>query len=189
MENKEVKKSKKGKIIAIIVAVIVIIVAVLVWYSGIIGGISSAEAQDIARQQVPGSAENSTITVVEDFDDMRKTYEVQLTYENMLYEFQILARNGKILNQESEQIGMPQTTQPSDQAPAAGDIGVEKAKEIALSNVSGAAATDITKASLDNENGKLIYEIEIIYNGTDYDYDIDAATGEVISSSSESVHN
>ena len=72
MENKEIKKSKKGKIIAIVIAAAVVIAAVLIWYSGIIGGISEAEAREIAYQQVPGSEEGGgTLTVYDEFDDMQ----------------------------------------------------------------------------------------------------------------------
>ena len=168
MENKEIKKSKKGKIIAIVIAAVVVIAAVLIWYSGIIGGISEAEAREIAYQQVPGSEESGgTLTVYDEFDDMLKTYEVQLTYDNMLYEFQILARNGKIVNQEAEQIGSSQqiqgATQGTTQSTAqAADIGIDQARAIALQNVSGATEDNITKATLDNDDGRLGYEIEIV---------------------------
>lgn len=196
MENNSVKNSKKGKIIVSIVAAVVIIAAVLVWYSGVIGGISEAEAKEIAYQQVPGSETAGTAIVTEDFDDLKKTYDVQLTYNDMLYEFEIVARNGEIVNQEAERIGAvqqpaQQNTQAATQASgqAANDIGIEKAKEIALQNVSGATDADITKASIDNENGTLIYEIEIIYNEMEYDFDINASTGDIVGHSTESVHN
>lgn len=195
MENKEIKKSKKGKIIAIVIAALVVIAAVLIWYSGIIGGISEAEAREIAYQQVPGSEEGGgTLTVYDEFDDMLKTYEVQLTYDNMLYEFQILARNGKIVNQEAEQIGSSQqiqgATQGTTQSTAqAADIGIDQARAIALQNVSGATEDNITKATLDNDDGRLVYEIEIVYNNMDYDFDIEASTGNILGQSSESVYN
>ena len=196
MENNSVKNSKKGKIIVSIVAAVVIIAAVLVWYSGVIGGISEAEAKEIAYQQVPGSETAGTAIVTEDFDDLKKTYDVQLTYNDMLYEFEIVARNGEIMNQEAERIGAvqqpaQQNTQAATQASgqAANDIGIEKAKEIALQNVSGATDANITKASIDNENGTLIYEIEIIYNEMEYDFDINASTGDIVGHSTESVHN
>ncbi len=194
--EKKVKKSRKGAVIAIIAAVVVVIAALLVWYSGIVGGISEAEAREIAYQQVPGSeADGGLISIYDEFDDMRKTYEVQLTYDNMLYEFQILARNGKIVNQEAEQIGTVQqpgqngTSGATQGAGQAADIGIDQARAIALQNVSGAAEANITKAALDNEHGRLIYEIEIVYNNMEYDFEIEAATGNIISQSSESVHH
>lgn len=181
MEN---KKGGKGKIIAIVVIVLVVIAAVLCWASGMIGGISEAEAKAIAYEQVPGAADDGSAIVVKEFDDMRKTYEVQFTHEGVLYEFKIAARNGRIIGQDMESTGAAGYDTPAqDQETAEGpqDIGVEKAKEIALSNVSGASASDVKKAQADNENGKLVYEIEIRYDGQEYDFEIDAATGDIVS--------
>lgn len=194
-QNNEVKKGKKGKIIGIVVAAVVVIAAVLAWYSGAVGGIDQTEAKEIAYAQVPGSETEGTAILTEDFDDMKKTYDVQLTYDNVLYEFEILARNGNIVNQESERIGaVQQPTQPATQgstqaATQANDIGMEKAREIALQNVAGATADNVTKYSVDNENGRMVYEIEIVYNEMEYDFDIDAATGDIIGQSSESIYN
>lgn len=198
MDNQEKKKSKKGKIIAIVVVVLVVIIAAFCWFSGLVGGISEAEAKEIAYNQVPGAAQLDNAIVVKEFDDFRMVYEIQFNHENVFYEFQIAARNGKILDQDME--GMmtnPQGNQDQSQ-PGAGtaqqetqtaqsDIGIEAAKEIALSQVSGAAVSDITKAKADSEHGKLVYEIELQYDGQEYDFDIDAATGEIISRSQESV--
>lgn len=36
------------------------------------------------------------------------------------------------------------------------------------------------KCKLDHENGRLVYEVEFIAGGMEYEYDIDAATGEVL---------
>ena len=198
-EVKEAKKSKKGKIIGIVVAAVVVIAGVLVWYSGAIGGISEAEARSIAYQQVAGASDDGSAIVTEDFDDMTKTYDVQFTYNDMLYEFEILARNGKVLNQESERIGAvqqpSQITQPSQSGTQgqsgsqANDIGMDKAIEIAVQNVEGATDEDVIKIAFDNENGMMIYEVEIIYNNMEYDFDIDAATGNIVGQSSESVYN
>lgn len=62
------------------------------------------------------------------------------------------------------------------------DIGTERAKDIALSQVAGAAETDIVKAERDYDDGRLEYDVEIIYNGYEYDYEIDGHDGRIISS-------
>lgn len=65
-------------------------------------------------------------------------------------------------------------------------IGVEKAKEIALEK---AGITDknviFDRTELESENGKWIYEIDFKENQTEYDADVDAITGEIISWSVE----
>ncbi len=60
-------------------------------------------------------------------------------------------------------------------------ISAEKAKEIALSH---AKITDknvpFSDIELDSDFGKTTYEIEFFHNNTEYDYEIDANTGNVV---------
>lgn len=56
-------------------------------------------------------------------------------------------------------------------------IGIEKAINIALGQFPGT----VTEVELDRDNGRLIYEIEVISSGMEADFDIDAKTGEIIS--------
>ena len=79
-----------------------------VWYSGAVMGISKDEARQIALNQVPGSDAAESVLVNEEFDDMQKTYDVSFTFEGVMYEFEISARNGEVISQESEQVFVPQ---------------------------------------------------------------------------------
>ena len=89
---------------------------------------------------------------------------------------------------ETKKIGTGQEN--SDQAaPSQNDIGMDKAREIALSNVSGASEDSVKKMDVDTDHGKLVYEIEIVYDGMEYDFEIDGVTGDIISRGAESVHN
>lgn len=65
-------------------------------------------------------------------------------------------------------------------------IGNEKAKQIAFehANVSEANAS-YTQVDLDYEMGMMVYEVEFYANGSEYDYDINALTGEVLHVKSE----
>ncbi|MDD7388345.1 MAG: PepSY domain-containing protein [Lachnospiraceae bacterium] len=58
-------------------------------------------------------------------------------------------------------------------------ISEEKAKEIALKKVPQAAEENI-RIHLDYENGKPVYEGSIVYDGIEYDFEIDAATGTIL---------
>lgn len=62
-------------------------------------------------------------------------------------------------------------------------ITKEKAKEIALKHakLTEDKITDY-EIDLDNEDGKLVYEISFESNGKEYDYDVDATTGDVSNS-------
>lgn len=61
-------------------------------------------------------------------------------------------------------------------------ITAKDAKDAALrhAGLDENQATDID-VDLDRDNGKLIYEVDFNSGNTEYDYDIDAETGEVIS--------
>lgn len=64
---------------------------------------------------------------------------------------------------------------------ATAGIGLEKAKSIALGQVSGATASDITVAHCDYDDGHLEYDIEIVYNGNEYEFEIDGTGGTILS--------
>lgn len=68
-------------------------------------------------------------------------------------------------------------------------IGLDKAKEIALSKVSGATAENIVKAAQDMDDGRMEYDIEIIYDNMEYEFEINASTGDIIDFSQESVYD
>lgn len=65
-------------------------------------------------------------------------------------------------------------------------IGSEKAKEIAL-NHAGVSADNIydLEIELDRDYGAVSYEISFKCNGFEYDYDIDAYSGDIIKSEKE----
>lgn len=106
MEN---RKKGKGKIVAVIVIVLVVLAAAFCWFSGIVGGISEAEARSIAYEQVPGASDDDGAVVISEFDDARKVYEVQFIHNGVMYEVQVAARNGKVLGYDMEGTG---TTAP-----------------------------------------------------------------------------
>jgi len=56
------------------------------------------------------------------------------------------------------------------------EITVEQAKETALATVGGGT---VTKCEIDNENGRKVYEIEIIYGDNKYEMDVDAISSAV----------
>ena len=63
-----------------------------------------------------------------------------------------------------------------------GDIGEAKAKAIALQDA-GLKEEDVTfvRCHMDMDDGRMEYEVEFFSGNTEYDYDIDAATGAIVS--------
>jgi uncharacterized membrane protein YkoI len=82
---------------------------------------------------------------------------------------------------------------PANPAPSLADettgmdaITMEEAKEIALAHA-GYTEADVTfvKEELDTDNGRQEYEIEFYSGNTEYDYEIDASTGDILSYDSD----
>ena len=103
-------------------------------------------------------------------------YLVSFTSGESRYESQVDALSGVVIQSES----MPLTQSAS--APAEASITAEDAKAKALAHA-GLAETDVTfiKAELDRDDGRLVYDVEFYTaDYKEYDYEIDAATGEVV---------
>ena len=92
--------------------------------------------------------------------------------------------------QTTEQPANDQTTeQPAAEQPITGQqpqqsasITEEQAKEIAASHA-GVAVADLTfhSVSLEEDDGRRVYDVEFYSGSTEYDYEIDAATGDILS--------
>ena len=65
-------------------------------------------------------------------------------------------------------------------------IGLEAAKQAAL-NHAGVSASQATflEAEYDYDDGRMVYEVEFHVNGTEYEYEIDAQTGDVVKHKTE----
>ena len=74
----------------------------------------------------------------------------------------------------------------TDNTTSEAKISKEKAKEIALkhANVEESKISDY-EIDLDTENGVLVYEISFDSNGKEYDYDVNATTGDITDSKHE----
>ena len=59
-------------------------------------------------------------------------------------------------------------------------IEVNRARAIALSRVPGANSSHVRNLHLDREDGRMVYEGKIYYNGLEYEFDIDAVTGKIV---------
>ena len=128
-------------------------------------------------------------------EDGVKVYDVEFYKSNVEYDYEIDAITGKILEKDLdiENFSIPkkkattnkQTTKATTKSQvktstkkAAKDIGVEKAKSIALKDA-GVSNVKFTKAKVDYENGIKVYDIEFRKGNKEYDYEIEAATGKI----------
>lgn len=184
----EQKKRKKGMIIGGIIAAVVVIALFMCWLMGLFGGISSVKAEEIARADASLGDAKYSIAVDKEFTGGCMKYDVTIVSEEMLYNYQLNVRNGKITSKEKQSVeyGKEGTGEMSVQTT---DIGIEKAAEIALQNVPGADSDCITEMDVDTEHGAIVYEIEIKYDGSKHELEIDGATGEILKRSDEGVAN
>ena len=98
------------------------------------------------------------------------------------------AASPELQNREVQSdLSQPNLTNPATAAPQVSPyITLEKAKEIALNHAAvNAADVRWDDREFDFENGQPIYDLAFDANGLEYEYDIDARTGEVLRSHSE----
>ena len=154
------------------------------------------DAAAYAAEQYAGTAALDSVTAEVDpeLDESPAHYEVELQTAWGEFEYLVDAYTGKVLSGQKD---LPTTVsaqneaaKPSGQKPApsgaAQDIGYAKAKSIALNHagVSESKAYDMD-IELDEEDGKLVYEVEFKSGGMEYDYEIDAATGTILQQEAE----
>ena len=144
--------------------------------------ISLDKAKEVALSYAGVTVEQAVVRKAKlNHDDGRVEYELEFIVGNTEYEYDIDASTGEVISSSVETKNIE-----ASQKSSGGDIGEEKARTIAL-NHAGVKAADavFNKAKLDYDDGRAEYDIEFVSGNTEYEYDIDASTGEVISSSVE----
>lgn len=106
-------------------------------------------------------------------------YELEFTAGGTEYDFEVNAVTGKIMKADYENNDDWGRTGTSGTSSSQGsDIGVEKAKEIAL-NQAGVSASQVTLWEKAKRDGN-VYDIEFKANGKEYDFEIHATSGQVL---------
>ena len=129
--------------------------------------ISRSKCRSLAKKQVKGA---TVLSLRLKYDDGIDQYKVKMKKGNKNYELDYHARTGKLIGYEWEELLKPKNSNN-------GYIGVVKAKQIALQKVPGAT---VVKAKFDRDDGKSVYEIELIKDIYEYDIEIDAVTGKIL---------
>ena len=147
--------------------------------------ITEAEAKQIALDHAGVSeSETERMRVKLGRDDGVQEYEVNFYVGNREYDYDINAATGAIRSYDSE---IDDDYVSSTEAAGAA-VSEDEARATVVARVSGASASDV-RLYLERDDGRLVYEGELIYNGTEYEFQIDATTGDVLDWESESVRD
>ena len=151
--------------------------------SGSTSEITEDQAKQIAFDHAQVKEEDLTnLKVKKDFDDGVSIYEVDFQAANKQYEYDIKSADGQILTTDFEIDD--DYVDPNTQTA----VSEADAKATALARVEGASDSDI-RIQLQRDDGQLVYEGTIIYNNTEYDFEINAETGDFLSWEQDSVYD
>ena len=119
-----------------------------------------------------------------DYDDGVAVYELEFYTSDKEYDYDILVSDGRIISRDIE----ARRTAAQQPAQTASDatITLDEAKAIALADA-GVSSSEVTykKAKLDYDDGIKVYDIEFYTSSREYEYEINASTGKIVSRSSE----
>lgn len=169
--------------------------------------LSLEEAINVALEHA-GVDRNAVTFEEKDLDD--DVFELEFFSENVEFDYDIHARTGKILEaeqesnertrsekqtvakeskevnkekqpeQNKEKAQAPRAEKSKSTSPTSNYIGLEKAKDIAL-NHSGQSLSTVKFDDEELDKDDQLYELEFSSNGTEYEYDIHAVSGKIVS--------
>ena len=195
---------KNGKIIIIIVG-IVVVVALLVLIYFKTAFISENEVKDVVADNMSVNSGDLYFESI-DLEMDKNVYEVEVSYQNREYEYRIDAKNGKVIytdyktdNNITDNNGNNNNSNDNANGTIGNDtnvpnnnasITVDEAKNIALTNANLTEdAVQFLRTEQEYDDGVLVYEIDFTHGDFEYDYKINANTGEVVSYDRDSIYD
>ena len=161
-------------------------------------GLDAAKAIALEAAGVAESAATFTTTGL-DRQNGTDFYAIDFTANGQSYEYDIDAVTGIIISGPQNDVGASASTSPQpsssvDPSPSptpshsgSGTITEDEARQILLDHA-GLSASQVTflKSRLDYDDGRQVYDVEFYSSDyTEYDYEIDAATGDILSYDSD----
>lgn len=152
-------------------------------------GITAEEAKAIALEHA-GVAESEVKFVTTEFEYEKGVpeWEIEFYVGNLEYDYDIHALTGEILSFDQEiEFGKTETL---PDITANGYLSQDAIKDIILDHA-GVNLADISRLQYDFEMEKGVpeYEVEFYVGAVEYDYEINALTGEILSFSQEGKNN
>lgn len=185
MKNKK-NKEKKKTILTVVLIIILIIVALLIsfWIYVKTAFISKDEVKEVVLNTMNVNEDDVYFESI-DLELDKREYEVELYYNNNDYEFKVSAKEGKIIYTDyyienndansNDQSSNATTNQNNN-------ISLDEAVNIALENANASESdVNFVKKQEDYDDNELVYDIEFHYEGYEYEYEIRAKDGFIIS--------
>ena len=151
--------------------------------SGSTTDIGEAKARSVALSHA-GISESSTsyIYAKKDWDDGRWVYDVEFWADGKEYDYEILASDGTILSYDYDAEYQWSGSTGTGSTSSTADIGEAKAKSVALSHAGiSESDTSYIYAKKDWDDGRSVYDVEFWADGKEYDYEILASDGTILS--------
>lgn len=154
-------------------------------------GISPDAAKDVALEDAGVSeAEVSGMRVRREYEDGVDVYKVEFYVQNKEYDYEIAAYYGEILSFDYDidnDYYYPGAQQTAPTGGQQGTISMEEAMNLVLAKVPGATAENI-RIKMDWDDGRQLYEGDVYYDKKEYEFEMDASTGNFLEWSEESIY-
>ena len=159
--------------------------------------ISIEKLKELAFKHSKVEPKDARITKIKlDKENKKFFYEMEFFTEKRKYEYNIDADNGKILSysqkvreivsntvniEKPEMLDVKMNEDENKIFNPLKYISEDEVKEIIIKRITGSKKENIIRLKLDDDDGKIIYEGRMVYQNTEYNFKLDALTGEVIS--------
>lgn len=140
--------------------------------------INMDKAQEIALAKAPGQI----VSAKEELNDLKTEFDINILYDNVLHEFEINYEGTITSHEQTEQLSASTTTQIIGDN-ADNSITADEANEIALADAKGG---EVISNKLDKDNGVQHYDIELLYDGVEHDYEV-STNGYIVAHEQERV--
>lgn len=115
-------------------------------------------------------------------------YDIEFDCDGYEYDYDVNAETGEVVKSQKEQEGKKNQSAAapdngsSDNGANATYIGEDAALSAALTHAGLAAdaAVEAYECRMDRERGQTVYELEFVFDGFEYDYDVNAESGIVV---------
>ena len=168
--------------------------------------ISRNEVKDVVADNMSVSSSDLYFESI-DFEMDKGVYEVEVYYQNRDYEYKIDAKDGKIIytdfnttdsitndnssnNNNNSNNSNTNGSNNNGNNTTTASIPLDEAKKIALTNANLTEdAVQFLRTEQEYDDGVLVYEIDFTHGDYEYDYKINANTGEVVSYDRDSIYD